>query len=467
MEQDIFYMSLLDIAEKIHRQEISSVEVTLRLIQRIEKLDKKLLSYVTVLKQQALDAAQQADLEISQGNIRSPIHGVPLALKDLFDMKGVPTTNGMTIDPVMPTSNATVVNKLLDAGAIIIGKLKLTEAAFSDPHPNILVPLNPWGEHLWAGSSSNGSAVALAAGLCFGSLGTDTGGSIRFPCAANNLTGIKPTWGCVSRAGVFEFAGSLDHVGPMARSVADAAVLLQLIAGQDRNDVTTFEQVVPNYLKEMAKGIKGLKIGIDYDFIFAKADADTQRVMRQVIETVKSLGAELIEMNMPDTTPAAINWAPLCAVETAVVHEQHYQQFKDQYGPSFSGFIEMGQKILATEYLKLLQFRRDFKHKITAVFDQVDLVLMPVSAFSASLTNLSDKFSEDKNLFEGIVRYTTAFNLTGHPTITLPGGFTQEGAPIGFQFVAPYFQEALLVRAGGDFQKVTDWHTVQPTISDL
>lgn len=467
MEQDIFHMSLLDIAAKIHRQEISSVEVTLGLIQRIEQLDKKLLSYVTVLKQQALDAAQQADLEISQGNIRSPIHGVPLALKDLFDMKGVPTTNGMTLDPVIPTKNATVVNKLLDAGAIIIGKLKLTEAAFSDPHPNITVPLNPWGKHLWVGSSSNGSAVALAAGLCFGSLGTDTGGSIRFPCAANNLTGIKPTWGCVSRAGVFEFAGSLDHVGPMARSVADAAVLLQLIAGQDPNDVTTFEQVVPNYLKEMTKGLTGLRIGIDYDFILGKADVDTQRVMRKVIETVKSLGAELIEIDMPDTTSAASNWAPLCAVETAVVHEQSYKQFKEQYGPSFSGFIEMGQKLLATEYLKLIQFRREFKSKITAVFNQVDLILMPVSAFSASLTDLSDKFSEDKNLFEGIVRYTTAFNLTGHPTITLPGGFTQEGTPIGFQFVAPHFQESLLVRAGGDFQKATDWHTVQPSMSDL
>lgn len=467
MEQDIFHMSLLDIAEKIHRQEISSVEVTLGLIQRIEQLDTKLLSYVNVLKKQALDAAQQADLEISQGNIRSPIHGVPLALKDLFDMKDVPTTNGMTLDPVIPTSNATVVNKLLDAGAIILGKLKLTEAAFSDPHPNIPVPLNPWGKHLWVGSSSNGSAVALAAGLCFGSLGTDTGGSIRFPCAANNLTGIKPTWGCVSRAGVFEFAGSLDHVGPMARNVADAAILLQLIAGQDPNDVTTFEQVVPNYLEEMTKGIKGLRIGIDYDFILGKADADTQRVIRQVIETLKSLGAELIEIDMPDTTPAAINWAPLCAVETAVVHEQSFKQFKDQYSPSFSNFIEMGQNLLATEYLKLIQFRRDFKRKITAVFDQVDLLLMPVSAFSASLTDLSEKFSEDKDLFEGIVRYTTSFNLTGHPTITLPGGFTKVGTPIGFQFVAPHFQENLLVRAGGDFQKATNWHTVQPPMSDL
>ncbi len=467
MKQDIFHMSLLDIAKKIHRQEISSFEVTLSLIERIESLDPKLMSYVTVLKKQALDAAQQADREISQGKIRSPIHGVPLALKDIFDMKGVPTTNGMTIDPIIPKSNATVVNKLLDAGAIILGKLKLTEAAFSDPHPNITVPLNPWGKHLWVGSSSNGSAVALTAGLCFGSLGTDTGGSIRFPCAANNLTGIKPTWGGVSRAGVFEFAGSLDHVGPMARSVADAAILLQLITGQDVNDVTTFEQVVPNYLKEMTKGIKGLRVGIDYNFIMEKADLDTQRVMQHVIETLKSLGAELIKIDMPDTTPAAINWAPLCAVEAAAVHEDSYRLFKDQYSPSFSRFIEMGQKLLATEDLELIQFRHDFQRMITAVFDDVELVLMPVSAFSASLTDLSEKFSEDKDLFEGIVRYTTAFNLTGHPTITLPGGFTELGTPIGFQFVAQHFQESLLVRAGGSFQEATNWHTVQPPMSDL
>lgn len=211
MGQDIFYMGLVDIAKKIHQQEISSVEVTQRLLERINDLDHKVLSYVTILKEQALEAAKKADLEIAQGNIRGPLHGVPLALKDLFDMVDIPTTNGMKIDPYIPTQNATVVSKLEEAGAIILGKLKLTEAAFSDPHPDIPVPLNPWGKELWVGSSSNGSAAALAAGLCYGSLGTDTGGSIRFPCAANNLTGIKPTWGKISQTGVCEFAGSLDH----------------------------------------------------------------------------------------------------------------------------------------------------------------------------------------------------------------------------------------------------------------
>jgi len=467
MEKDIFYMSLVDIAGKIHQQEVSSFEVTLSLVERIENLDIKLLSYVNVLKQQALESARQADMEIAQGNIRSPIHGVPIALKDLFDMASIPTTNGMTIDPYIPRSNATVVNKLLDAGAIILGKLKLTEAAFSDPHPDIPVPLNPWGRNLWAGSSSNGSAVALASGLCFGSLGTDTGGSIRFPCAANNLTGIKPTWGRVSRSGVFEFAGSLDHVGTMARSVEDAAVLLEVIAGYDLNDKTTSNELVPNYLQEMIDGIKGLKIGVDYDFIFNKVDLDTKLVMQHVIETIKLLGAEIVEINMPDTKLAAANWAPLCAVETAVVHEKNYKKFKNNYGPSFSKFIEMGQSILATEYFKLTQFRCELKYKISSVFNEVDLLLMPVSAYSAAPTDLSEKFSEDKELFEGTVRFTSAFNLTGHPTLTLPGGFTKEGTPIGFQFVASYFQEGLLVRAGGDFQKATNWHKVQPPMSNL
>ncbi|MHA3084192.1 amidase [Acinetobacter sp. ANC 5383] len=467
MEQDIFYMSLIDIGEKIHQQEMSSVEVTSRLLERIEYLDNKLLSYVTILKQQALEAARQADIEIAQGNIRSPLHGVPLALKDLFDMVGVPTTNGMIIDSYIPTQNATVVSKLEDAGAIILGKLKLTEAAFSDPHPDIPVPLNPWGKNLWVGSSSNGSAVALAAGLCYGSLGTDTGGSIRFPCAANNLTGIKPTWGRISRAGVCEFAGSLDHVGPMARSVVDATVLLQVIAGKDLDDATTSNELVPNYLEEMTKGIKGLKIGIDYNFILGKADEDTRLVMTQVIEVVKSLGAELIEISMPDTKAAATHWVTLCAVETAVVHEENYKKFKESYGLSFSKFIEMGQSISATEYLKSIQFRNEFTELVSSIFKQVDLILMPVSAFSALPEDLSDKFSEDKELFEGVVRYTTAFNLTSHPTITLPGGFTQHGTPIGFQFVASHFQEALLVRAGADFQKATNWHTIRPQMIDF
>ncbi|MGQ1413849.1 amidase [Acinetobacter baumannii] len=467
MQKNIFYNGLLEIAGKIHQQEVSSYEVTLNLLERIENLDIKLLSYVTVLKQQALEAARQADIEIAEGNIRSPIHGVPIALKDLFDMASIPTTNGMTIAPNIPMYNATVVNKLLDAGAIILGKLKLTEAAFSDPHPDIPVPLNPWGSQLWAGSSSNGSAVALASGLCFGSLGTDTGGSIRFPCAANNLTGIKPTWGRVSRSGVFEFAGSLDHVGPMARSVEDVAVLLEIIAGYDLNDPTTSNEVVPNYLQEMVKGIKGLKIGVDHEFIFNKIDLDTKLVMEHVIETIRFLGAEIVEINMPDTKQAAANWAPLCAVETAVVHEKNYKKFKNNYGPSFSKFIEMGQGIIATEYFKLVQFRNELKYTISSVFDEVDLLLMPVSAYSALPTDLSEKFSEDKELFEGTVRFTSAFNLTGHPTLTLPGGFTRKGTPIGFQFVASYFQEELLVRAGSDFQKATSWHKAQPAISNL
>lgn len=467
MGQDIFYMGLVDIAKKIHQQEISSVEVTQRLLERINDLDHKVLSYVTILKEQALEAAEKADLEIAQGNIRGPLHGVPLALKDLFDMVDIPTTNGMKIDPYIPTQNATVVSKLEEAGAVILGKLKLTEAAFSDPHPDIPVPLNLWGKELWVGSSSNGSAAALAAGLCYGSLGTDTGGSIRFPCAANNLTGIKPTWGKISQTGVCEFAGSLDHVGPMARNVIDAAILLQVIAGDEPNNKTTSNELVPDYLEEITKGIKDLKIGIDYNFIFSKADNDTKQVMLQVIETVKSLGANLIEIHMPDTTAAAAHWVPLCAVETAVVHQENYKKYKSNYGPSFSKFIEMGKNISATEYLKSIQFRREFTELVSSIFKQVDLILMPVSAYSALPVDLSDKFSEDKELFEGVVRYTTAFNLTGHPTITLPGGFTEKGTPIGFQFAASNHQETLLIRAGADFQKVTNWHNFHPPMINI
>lgn len=248
----------------------------------------------------------------------------------------------------------------------------------------------------------------------------------------------------------------------MARSVADAAAILSVIAGSDSKDDSSVSVEVPNYLEQMTKGISSLKVGIDYEFALGSSDSETKAMLLRTIELIKSLGAEIIEIDMPDTTQAAISWSPMCAVETAIVHEETYLKFKEYYGPSFSKFIEMGQQLLATDYQKLMNYRHKFTKQINQVFEKVDLLILPVSAYAASLTNLSEKFSEDKELFKGIVRYTSPFNLTGHPTITLPGGFTQNGAPIGFQFVANYFAEELLIRAGWEVQKNTKWHKIHP-----
>src|SRR5580693_7021438 len=245
---NLSFLTLLDVSQKIQSRALSPVEVTKAELDRIAALDPKLKSYATVMADSAMAQAKQAEVEIGRGEVKGPLHGVPIAVKDLCWTTNAPTAAGMTIHKdYMPPEDATVVKRLSDAGAIILGKLQLTEGAYADHHPNIAPPRNPWNADAWPGASSSGSGVATAAGLCYGSLGSDTGGSIRFPSAANGVTGLKPTWGRVSRAGVFELAATFDHVGPLARSAADTGAMLSVIAGADTDDPTSSHEPVSDY----------------------------------------------------------------------------------------------------------------------------------------------------------------------------------------------------------------------------
>ncbi|HEX8058904.1 MAG TPA: amidase, partial [Novosphingobium sp.] len=263
----IHYDELLPVSERIRGGDLTSVEVTTALLDRIERYDGLLHSALIVLTDQAMEQARRADAEIAAGRWRGPLHGIPIGVKDLLWTKGLPTTGGMELlRDFRPEEDATVVARLKAAGAVIIAKLHMTEGATFNHHPVFERPVNPWSADHWTGVSSSGSGVAPAAGFCFGAIGSDTGGSIRMPSAANNLTGIKPTWGRVSRHGLIHLAESLDHLGPMARSAADAAAILQAIAGWDVKDMTSLSDPVPDYLAQMDDGIAGLTLGIDWDF---------------------------------------------------------------------------------------------------------------------------------------------------------------------------------------------------------
>ncbi|HZH07251.1 MAG TPA: amidase, partial [Lautropia sp.] len=271
---DVPYANVTELAKAYKSRSLSPVEVTRQMIERIERLDPTLRSYVTVTADIALEQARKAEEEIGNGRIRGPMHGVPVGIKDLCETKGVKTTWGSKIlADYVPDADCSVVSKLYDAGAIMLGKVKMTEGAFSVHHPEVEPPINPWHADLWPGVSSSGSGVATAAGLCFGAIGTDTGGSIRFPSGANGLTGLKPTWGRVSRHGVLPLADSLDHVGPMTRSAADAGAMLGAMAGVDPNDPTTLEAPVPDYLAGIDQGIRGLRIGFDPRYIYDVSEA--------------------------------------------------------------------------------------------------------------------------------------------------------------------------------------------------
>jgi amidase len=460
---DLHYLELMELAGRIKAREVSPVAVTHALIDRIASLEGALGSYALVTADAAMAQAKSAEAEIAASRYRGPLHGVPIAVKDLCWTKGVPTAAGMAIyKDYRPDEDATVVRRLKEAGAVLLGKLQLTEGAYSDHHPSVTPPKNPWNADYWPGISSSGPGAATAAGLCYGSLASDTGGSIRWPSAANGLTGLKPTWGRVSRYGVFELAATLDHVGPMVRSAADAAAILGVIAGSDPNDPTAMLDPVPDYLTVVGQGVRGLRIGVDAAWNGDAVDAATQAVLSETIEVFHTLGAEIVNVRFPDVTQAIADWAPNCAVEAAVAHEATYPSRKDEYGPVLASVIEAGRALSGLDYQKILLRRLELRGRIAALFGTIDLLLTPVHPFKPPTLAMIRTLGEQPELIAKLQRYICLFDMTGHPTITLPGGFTEAGLPIAFQLVAAALNEATLVRAGAAFQRITSWHRRHP-----
>ena len=460
----LHYLGLVELAARIRTRELSPVAVTAAQLARIAARDGELHSYALVMADAAMAQAEAAQAEIAAGRYRGPLHGVPIAVKDLCATAGFATAAGMAIHQShVPAEDATVVRRLKAAGAVLLGKLQLTEGAYSDHHPSITPPRNPWHADHWPGMSSSGAGVATAAGLCYGALGSDTGGSIRFPCAANGLTGLKPSWGRVSRHGVFALAPSMDHIGPMARSAVDVAALLQAIAGRDAMDPTAALDAVPDSLAMADEGVRGLRIGIDAAWNNESVDAATQAVLKDAAEALRALGARTIDLRLPDVTQAVADWFALCAVEAAVAHEATYPARKDAYGPVLASVIEAGLRVHGTELQKILLRRMDLRGRFAALFGgHVDLLLIPVQPMASPTVAAMRTLGEDPALVSALLRCTCPFDLTGHPTITLPGGFTTAGMPIAFQLVAANMDETTLLRAGAAFQAVTAWHRRHP-----
>lgn len=461
---NLHYLELNDVAQLIQSREVSSLEATEAQLDRIGRLDGKLKSYANVMYQQALKAAKAADAELAVGKATGPLHGVPIAVKDLCWTADAPTAAGTTIyRDFRPSADATVVKKLRAAGAVILGKLQLTEGAYADHHPEVPPPVNPWNAAHWSGASSSGSGVATAAGLCYGSLGSDTGGSIRFPSAANGCTGLKPTWGRVSRYGCFELAATLDHIGPITRSAVDAGLMLQVIAGSDANDPTASTEPVPNYLFGLRRGLRGLRVGVDHSWN-GRVDGATNKMLADALDVIKNLGADVRDIKFPDTEQMVQDWFPLCGVEVAVAHEATYPAREAEYGPGLKGLIDLGRTQSGLDYQHIVLRRLDFAGRVRALFENLDLIMIPTTAIASPTVARMATLGEDADLISGLLRYTSPFDMSGSPTITLPGAFTDAGTPIAFQFVAPHFREDLLVRAGWAYQDATDWHRRHPAL---
>ena len=463
-DDELTFLDAAALARLLHARKLSPLELTRSMLDRIARLDPKLGAYALVTPEVALAQARDAEALLMQRRILGPLHGVPIGLKDLCFTKGIPAAAGMPIHRnFVPHFDGTVTARLRDAGAILLGKLQMTEGAFADHHPDVRVPVNPWHADHWVGASSSGSGVAVAAGLCFAAIGTDTGGSIRFPAAANGVTGLKPTWGRVSVNGAYELAASLDHIGPMARSAADCGAMLGIIAGADPHDPTALRDPVPDYLSGDATQLADLRIGIDAEYA-SGLDEATRIAFDESSRVLRALGADMRGVRFPDPGDAIRDWPAACAVETAVAHEATYPSQRAAYGPGLAGLLDLGRSVSALEVQKIWLRRRAFAGRVTALFESIDLLLIPAQPIASPTCAQMDALGVDPEGFARLVRFTAPFDMSGHPTITLPAGFTQQGTPVAMQLVAARLNEALLVRAGMAFQRETDWHRRHPAL---
>ncbi|HYW90725.1 MAG TPA: amidase [Chloroflexota bacterium] len=462
-------LSIAELAPRLRERQLSPVELTEAYLQRIERLDGQLNSFIRVLPDEARAAARAAETEIGRGDWRGPLHGVPLGIKDLFDVAGVPNTLGskVLLDNV-PTTDATVVKRLRQAGAVILGKHNLHEFAFgiTSENPHFGVVHNPWDLDRVPGGSSGGTAAAVAAGLCVGGLGSDTGASIRAPASWCGVSGIKPTYSRVSRAGVLPLAWSLDHPGPIARTVGDCATLLQAIAGPDPRDPTASQEPLPDYSADLHLGVAGLRIGVPREHYFDQVEPSVEQVVRRAIEQLSGLGARIEEVSLPHARHAQAAGNVIMSSEAAAWHHDWLRDRPGDYGADVLLRIRGGLLVRATEYLHSQQLRTLLQQDFAAAFERVNVVLGPTMPLVAPLIGRTFEPSGTFNLApRGIAnRLTVPCNLTGMPAMSVPCGFA-DGLPVGLQIMAPAFAESLVLRVGAAYEAVTDWHRQRPPLA--
>ena len=450
--QPMHYQSLVDVCRDMKSGAQTVESVVEHQLARIADLEPRLSACAMVMADSALERARALDEARLSGAPLGLLHGVPIGIKDLLYTKGLETASGTKVmKDFVPEYDATVVRKLQDAGAVLIAKTQLTEGAFGSHHPEIRTPRNPYSEDHWAGVSSSGSGVSVAAGMVFGALGTDTGGSIRFPSASCGLVGIKPTYGRVSRYGAFELAGTLDHIGPMTRNVTDAARILSVIAGHDANDSTSLADEVPNYEAEAlaAGALQGLRIGVDWDYVSTGVEADVVATVKAAAAIYAELGAEIVELKMPSLTyTLAADWSITCAVECARAHAQYYPAQKHLYGPPLAQLIEMGLSIPSSRYDDLQRDRDVFRNELNQILTSVDALLTPCMPTLPQTNAAMETTVEDENVRADFLLFTAPFDYSGHPTLTLPAGISSTGLPQSFQLIGRYLEETQLIQLG-------------------
>ncbi|MGH7895631.1 MAG: amidase, partial [Candidatus Binatia bacterium] len=453
---------------------VSPVEVVRAHLDRIEAHDHELRAFITVTADQALASARAAEAVLKSGGAVAvgPLHGVPIALKDLFNTAGIRTTGGSKIlADTVPAADATVVKRLTQAGAIVLGKLNMHEFAYGPEGLNAHYgnARNPWDRSTprFAGGSSSGSGVAVAAGLVPGALGSDTGGSIRIPASLCGITGMKPTYGRVSRAGALPLAWSMDHVGPMTRSASDCALMLRAIAGYDPADPTTSVLPVPDYLAALTGDIKGLRVGLLREFFLESANPEVRAAVEAAAKELAAAGAVVDEVSIGHLDLVAPASSAIVAAEAFAYHAPWLRTRAAEYQPDVRDRLRLGVFVSGAHYIRGQQVRALVRREVDAALAKRDVLLAPATPIAAPAVGQTQTTlgTGPSDVRAALIRLTRPFNLSGHPACSVPCGFTAGGLPIGMQFVGRPFDEATVLRAADAWQGLSDWHARRPVLA--
>jgi aspartyl-tRNA(Asn)/glutamyl-tRNA(Gln) amidotransferase subunit A len=474
-EQQLCWLSIRQAADLIAARRLSPVELTRSVLERIEHIDDRVHAYVCVLADSALEAAREAEAAIARGQHRGPLHGIPVALKDLYHLAGTPTAAGsQVLDGFMPPSDATVTERLRAAGAVMVGKTVTHEFAYGQ---NVPPTRNPWDLDRTPGGSSAGSGAAVAGGACLAAMGTDTGGSIRMPAAVDGIVGLKPTYGRVSRSGVVPLSWSLDHCGPLTRSVEDAGLILQATAGYDARDPASARTRVPDFIGNIHAGVRGLRLGVPTNYWFDRVHRAVREAFERALMVLTDLGAVRVDITLPMVDLAVPIGIGILMPEASSIHQQWLRQQPERYDDGTRRMLQAGELQLATDYLRALRARTALKDAFRSTFEEhkLDALLTPTEPTTATRIDQAEvDFGEagQEPFFSTFVRHTIPFNVSGQPALSVPCGFSADteggrigaGLPMGLQIVGRPFDEATILRIGSAYEGATDWHTRRPPL---
>ncbi|MCR1832988.1 amidase family protein [Oceanobacillus caeni] len=452
---ELAFLTATELAPLIESKQLSPVELTKHILNRIDTIDPTIHSYITPLHELALKQAKEAENDMMYDRYKGPLHGIPIGIKDNFATEGIRTTVGSRLfADFIPNKTATAVEKLLAAGGIMLGKLNMHELALGSTGTDLTfgTTRNPWNVQYMPGGSSGGSSAALAAGLATLATGTDTFGSIRLPAAMCGIYGLKPTYGLVSTYGIIPSAWSLDHAGPMARSVSDLAIMLDVMAGFDADDPASLNVPIPNYTKDLNKGMRGVKIGVP-KYYLEGLDSDVEKLFRKAISTLKSLGAELREIELPPFSMATFSGYITVIGEASTFHYEWLKTRSEDYGADNRIFLLSGTLTNTPQYVEAQQARRKIVEAFHNAFKDIDVMIGPTIPITtpAFARNWVDQNLE---VIRRCLPFTVPVNLTGTPSLAVPMGFDSRGLPVGMQIIGNHLSEKQLLQVGHAWESI-------------